>query len=109
MSEKFFINDEAKLIRNVWVFISFTQVVSSTFQVVNYWGEFYDFRFYIFLFILIVFATTLIYFFFFDSVLKVIKHDHIKYFSEKRVLGIRLRYIKLKWQNQTFKFREKLK
>ncbi len=90
------ISDEAKTLSVFYIVLCIIQMVSSSIQVYHHWNQFKEWELYVFLVIFILHAIALVFFIFYNSKDAVIKNDSIKYFNEKRILGIRLGYIKLK-------------
>jgi len=90
------IDDEAKTLSVFYIVICLLQVISSSIQVFHHWNQFKSWQFYVFSFIFILHAIALFFFNFYNSKDAVIKNDFIKYFNEKRFLGIKIRFIKLK-------------
>lgn len=87
--------DEAKNQRWILAFVSAIQYIVSSFQVANYWGEFQDYRLYVFIVLCILFGIGFIYFLLYNSGQKTIKPDEIKFFKIKNICGIIFYYIKL--------------
>lgn len=90
------IYDEAKTTRILYIVICVFQLISSSIQIVNTWGDFDDIALYIFIVIFILFGVAFIYYVFLNSAQEVIKHDDILYYNENRILGLKFRYLKLK-------------
>lgn len=95
-NQEILIHDEAKTHRWLLIILSAFQIISSSIQIFKYWGEYGDWRLYIFLVIFILFGLGFIFYLFFISGQDIIKHEDIEYFKTKRILGINYRYIKLK-------------
>ena len=90
------IHDEAKTTRVLYIVFCVFQLISSPIQIINYWGDFDDIRFYIFIVIFLLCGVAFIYYVFLNSAQEVIKHDDILYYNENRILGLKYRYLKLK-------------
>lgn len=89
------IKDEAKPLSILYILICLLQIISSFFQILNYWNDFNDFRFYLFAIVFLLHFLALIYFIFYNSTVTTIKHDEIEYFKVKNILGLKFRFIKL--------------
>lgn len=90
------IHDEAKTTRISFIVICVFQLIGSSIQVFNTWGDFDDIKPYIFIVIFVLFGVAFIYYVFLNSAQEVIKHNDIIYFNENRILGLKFRYLKLK-------------
>jgi hypothetical protein len=90
------IDDYSKAQNHLFKFIAVTQLFSSGIQINIYWLQFDEPFLYLFLLIFLIFSIACIYYFFYDSVEKLINIESISYYSEKPFLWSKIRFLKLK-------------